>query len=176
MATIVPLSIQTVVTNGPFSDNSSLVLGSKWYYPPGGQTLVNVYWMLVVDRTNLNVVENFTFTNNQLVPSQLTPYLNNSDYMMILTTSRLQSDNLPVGNFYDFLMSVGAGDALNTIEQIYATLSCGTFGNMAYTLVADLDGSVGIEFSDYNFDIVPYLFQLIPIDFGSSTLYTPVKY
>ena len=32
-----------------------------------------MYWAVVVDRTNLNVLLNFTFTDNQSVPSQLTP-------------------------------------------------------------------------------------------------------
>ena len=130
---------------------------------------------MVVDRSNLNVVQNFTFTDNQNIPSQLSPYVNNSGYILILTTSRLQSNNLPAGSFYQFLMSIGAGSALLSIEQIYATLSCGTWGNMAYTLVAVLDGSGGIEFSDYNFNIVAYPIQLMPVTFGSSVMYTPVK-
>jgi hypothetical protein len=175
MASNVPLTIQTVVWNGAFSNNSYLVMGKNGYNPPGGVTLVNVYWALVVDRSNLNVVENFTFTDNQNVPTQLNPYLSNSNYMLILTTSRLQSNNLPAGNLYQFLMGMGAGSALLSLEQIYATLSCGTWGNMAYTLVSVLDGSGGIEFSDYNFNIVAYPIQLMPVTVGTTVLYTPVN-
>lgn len=175
MAANLPLTIQTIVQNGPFSDNSQCVLGNNGYYPPNNGTLVNVYWALVIDRTSLKVVENFTFTDNAGIPPQLTQYTNNSNYLLMLTTSRLQSNNLPVGNFYNFLVGLGAGSELFKLEQIYNTLSCGTWGNMGYALVAVLDGSVGIEFSDYLNTLVAFTLQLTPVSFGTSVLYTPIR-
>jgi hypothetical protein len=175
MATNLPLTIQTVVQNGPFSNNSQSVIGTNRYYPPNNGTLVNVYWALVIDRTSLKVLENFTFTDNAGIPAQLAQYANNSNYLLMLTTSRLQSNNLPVGNFYNFLVGLGAGSELFKLEQIYNTLSCGTWGNMGYAIVAVLDGSVGIEFSDYLNTLVAFTLQLTPVSFGSSVLYTPIR-
>jgi hypothetical protein len=175
MATIVPLTIQTVVQNGQFSDNSYLVLGSNGFNPPANATIQNSYWALVVDRISLNVVQNFIFSDNQDVPSQLAPYTNNSQYMLILTTDRLQSNNLPTGPLYDLLTSLGANTELNRLEQIYNTLSCGTWGNFGYSLVAIMDGSVGLESSNYQDALYVTTLQLIPVNIGTQTMYTPIR-
>jgi hypothetical protein len=175
MAANVPLSIQTVVGDGPYSDNSTIVMGSKRFNPPGNQTLHNVYWALIVDRTNLNVVQDFTFSDNQSIPAQVSSYNNNPQYLLILTTDRLKSNNLPAGMLYAWLQQLGAGIQLIRIEQIFATLGCGTWGNMGYTLVAAFDSSAGIEFGHYTGSIVADTLQLIPVTTSpNNVLYTPV--
>lgn len=136
-------------------------------------SLQNIYWAVVVDRTNLSIVQNFTFTDNQNVPSQLMPYLNNPQYILILTTQNLSSMNLPAGSLYQTLMKEGAGPELQKLEQIYEALSCGTWGWMGYTLVSVLDNSVNYEFSDIYQNAFVSTLQLIPVQVGTGVLYTP---
>jgi hypothetical protein len=170
MAPNVPLTIQGCVYNNYGNvvciGNNNLGLG---YSTP------NLYWALVIDRTNLNVVENFTFSDNTDVPAQLVPYQNNSQYMLILSTMQLSSINLPVGNFYQFLVSQGAGAGLQRIEQIFAALNCGTWGNLGYILVTVMDTTSGYDYSSYNQDAFIATLQLMPIPVGAGVLYTPVE-
>jgi len=72
MASNVPLTIQTGVTQ---NYGSTIVIGSNNLNID--YSLQNLYWAVVIDRTNLNVVPNFTFSDNQSVPAQLTSYPNN---------------------------------------------------------------------------------------------------
>lgn len=171
MAANVPLTIQTCVYNNYGNivciGNNVLQLG---YGTP------NLYWAIVVDRTNLNVVANFTFSDNSNVPSQLAPYQGNPQYMLILSTMQLSSTNLPVGNLYKFLVSQGAGSELQRIEQIYAALNCGTWGNLGYTLVTVLDTTGGYDYSEYYQQAFVSTLQLIPVQVGSGIMYTPAPY
>ncbi|MFN8288653.1 MAG: hypothetical protein U0U70_00210 [Chitinophagaceae bacterium] len=168
MASNVPLTIQTGIMQ---NYGSRIVFGSNNLSI--NYSLQNVYWAVVIDRTNLNVVQNFTFTDNQDVPSQLTPYLNNPQYLMILTTQNLSSANLPAGSLYQMLMNEGAGAQLQRLEQIYESLSCGTWGWMGYSLVSVLDNSVSYESSAFYDNAFVTTLQLIPIQVGTGVLYTP---
>jgi hypothetical protein len=170
MAANVPLTIQGCVYN---NYGNVVSIGSN--YLQLGYSTPNLYWAIVVDRTNLNVVQNFTFSDNSDVPAQLLPYQNNSQYMLILSTMQLSSINLPVGNLYQFLTSQGAGAGLQKIEQIYAALNCGTWGNLGYILVTVFDSSAGFDYSAYNQDAFISTLQLIPVQVGSGLLYTPVE-
>ncbi|NOT50045.1 MAG: hypothetical protein HOP10_02065 [Chitinophagaceae bacterium] len=168
MASNVPLTIQTGVTQ---NYGSYIVIGSNALAL--NYQLQNIYWAVVVDRSNLNVVQNFTFTDNQNVPSQLTPYIGNPQYILILTTQNLSSTNLPAGNFYQLLVKEGAGVQLQRLEQIYEALSCGTWGWMGYTLVAVLDNSTSYESAEFYDNAFVTTLQLIPVQVGSGVLYTP---
>jgi hypothetical protein len=87
---------------------------------------------------------------------------------------KVLSTNLPVGNFYNFLVANGAGKELQKVEQIYGALSCGTWGNMGYVLVTILDNTpVGIDYSAYNEIAFVSTLQLVPIQAGPGVLYTP---
>jgi len=167
----VPLTIQCCVYN---NYGNTVAIGSNTLQI--GYTTPNLYWALVVDLTDLSVVQNFTFSDNSDVPAQLAPYENNSKYMLILSTMQLSSINLPVGNFYNFLVSQGAGKELRRIEQIYAALNCGTWGNLGYTLVTVLDGNPGVDYSAYNQDAFISTLELVPVQVGSGIMYSPEAY
>lgn len=168
MASNVPLTIQTGIAQ---NYGSNIVFGSQNLSL--NYTLQNVYWAVVVDRTNLNVLLNFTFTDNQSVPSQLTPYLNNPQYILILTTQNLSSVNLPAGALYQMLIKEGAGSQLNRLEQIYEALSCGTWGWMGYSLVSVLDNSASYESAEFYDNAFVTTLQFIPVQVGTGVLYTP---
>lgn len=170
MATNIPLTIQCSCVPYPpgkivFGTNNLSISASAG----------DCYWVVVVDRTDLTIVQNFTFSDSSDVPPALVPYQDNSQYMMILTSNQLISYNLPTGDFYNFLVSVGAGPALQNLEQIYTALGSGYWTTMAYTLVAVFDSSAGYEYSDYQNNVVVNTLTLIPVQVGSGVLYTPVE-
>ncbi|MEP6674786.1 MAG: hypothetical protein ABJA78_06515 [Ferruginibacter sp.] len=169
MASNAPLTIQCGI-----SPNASSVInlnGTNLNPPATGVQ----YWILVLDRTDLSVQLNITFIPNDTVPAALQPFSGNSKYIMVLTTQTLTSDNLPTGAFYSFLVGEGAGSKLNSLEQVYEAFNCGTWGWMGYTLVSVMDGTNSYEFSD----IVPnsqlITLQLMPLQIGNQTLYTPIQ-
>jgi hypothetical protein len=170
MANNVPLTIQTVL-DGNLS--SQVVIGSNTVSCKYG--LRNVYWCLVIDRSDLSVKENFTFSTNNVVPAQLKPYIGNSNYVLILTTQYLTSANLPQGAFYDYLTQEGAGTQLNRAEQIYETLSCGTWGWFSYAYVAIMGDPTtnGFEFLDMYHNAMVSTLYFFPTDIGGKTIYTP---
>lgn len=172
MASNVPLTVQCCVYSN--YDNNVCIgdnLLSLSYQTP------NLYWAVVVDRTSLKVVANFTFSDNSTVPSQLATYQNNAQYLLILSTMQLTSTNLPVGALYDFLVANGAGTELQRLEQIYAALNCSTWGNLGYVLVTILDNTPdGIDYSGYYDNAFVCTLQLEPTQVGSGILYTPVNY
>ncbi|HEV7780325.1 MAG TPA: hypothetical protein VGO58_03615 [Chitinophagaceae bacterium] len=166
--TNVPLTIQTGIDN---SYPSRIVFGSNNLEQD--YSLTNLYWALVIDRANLNIIQNFTFSDNQTSPAQLQPYLNNSQYILILTTQGIASTNLPAGAFYKMLIGIGAGPGLRRLEQIFAALNCGTWGRMGYTLVTVMDTTEGIEYAEISEIAAVSTLQFIPVQIGTGVLYTP---
>nr|WP_321237088.1 hypothetical protein [uncultured Psychroserpens sp.] len=135
------------------------------------------YWMVVFDRKTLKVLENFMFSDNSTVPSQLTPYLNNSDYFYVLTTRIMASTNVPTGSFYNWLISEGAGAGLKTIEQEFYALNCAAYNLFSYTFVNVFGPKVATSLEFYNFEdnrLVTAL-ELMPIQIAGSNLYMPVQ-
>ncbi|MCB0668783.1 MAG: hypothetical protein KDC80_23325 [Saprospiraceae bacterium] len=170
MANPVPLTIQAA--KAPDYGNT-VVIGSNSLSLPYNQQ--NLYWIIILDPADLSVKANFTFSDNSSVPSQLNPYLN-GQYIMILSSQALNSTNLPQGAFYQFLVKEGADYALRRIEQIYEALNCGTWGTVAYTLVAVL----GSDNTSYEYETViePVLLatlQLMPVTIGGKTTYIPAE-
>jgi hypothetical protein len=173
MTNNVPLSITALnntVKSGGFMSEIAI-----------GQNRVNTgsnnffgYWALVVDRITLQVLQNFTFTDNNDAPAQLNQYLGNAQYMLILNSQNLSSDYLPAGQFTNFLQGLGAGTALMIIEQINETLNCGAWNQFNYVLVAPFDGNGSIDFSDYQFSRT-YTLNLVQVQQPSGALfYTPM--
>ena len=166
-AATVPLTVQCCLYGNL---DSIFAIGTNLYSQSYQQN--NLYWILVVDRTNLAVVQNFTFSDNADVPTVLNQYVNNPQYMMMMTTLQLLSSNLPTGNFYNFLVSIGAGIELRKLEQLYGSLNCGNWACLGYTLVTVFDTTGGIEFSSYQDNMVNIM-SLLPVQVGSGVLYTP---
>ena len=174
MASNLPLTLQVIVADHAGTGYSNrVVIGNTQL--KADEHLRNIYWALVVDRTNLNVVENFTFTDNNTIPPQFANYTNNSQYMLILSSQILLTASIPAGQFYAYLKQLGAGQKLESIEQFYQTLGCGNWVYLSYTMVTVFDSSEAIEFSEYKSDSV-YTLQLIPVPTPSGVLYTPAQF
>jgi hypothetical protein len=166
-----PMTVQCPLTSNL---GARVVIGPKQYSVPYDKT--NLYWLMVVDRVTLDVKVNITFSDNHDVPSQIAPYQGDSRYLLVLTTSLINSANIPTGAFYDYLVGEGAGPQLNRMEQIYETLNCGNWGWFAYTYVAIMgdDSTDGFEeFSFTNSTIMTL--SLMPIKVGGDYYYTPIR-
>lgn len=150
------------------------VIGSNYFGPP--QQFNNGYWFLVVDLTSLKVVADISSTDTTTVPSGLSPYINNSQYLLIFVTQSLTTDHVPQGALYQFLQSVGASYQLARIEQINEQLGTGTFGAVGYILASTMAQDDGIGFEEASFNYIPILtFELMPVTVNGQTIYTPIK-
>jgi len=164
-----PLTIQS-----PLIANfgAKIVIGTNYYSLDSSKT--NVYWYMVVDRTTLDVKVNLSTSDNQNVPSAIQPYVGNNQYILIFTTSLINSANIPTGALYNYLIKEGASVELKSMEQIYATLNCGNWGWFAYTFVGimDNDETPGYELFSYSHSTVMTM-QLLPVTTPSGVLYSP---
>lgn len=177
MSSNVPLSIQTSVSDVS-SPGIINIGGNKLNFSDPAYS--GMYWIVIIDRSDLSVKLNINFSSNSAVPAALAPFLpGNSQYIMILSSYNLSSANLPTGNFYNLLVAEGAGAKLKTLEQIYAAFNCGSWGRMGYVLVTVLDntpsGSFEFKNDSYNDQLMASTLELYPIKIGNQTLYTPIE-
>lgn len=166
----------TIQTALEFNLGSRIVIGNNEVKNPSKTYNDNVYWMIIVDRDDLTVKENFVFTDNTNVPKQLAPYIGNHEYFFVLTTQILPSSNLPQGDFYKFLLSEGAGVGLKRGEQIFETLNCGNWGWFGYTYVAILgdNSTPGYESFIYQGAANIMTLELMPTLVDNKYIYSPV--
>lgn len=171
MPTNTPLTIQASFDSGP---GVQIIFGSNNVTAPNEQ---GCYLAAIVDRTNLNVVQTIWFWDNSDLQAAFNPYLGNAQYLMFLTTWGATTDNMPVGDFYNFLVSVGAGAQLQNLEQMYGALNCGFWSEFCYTLVTTMDTDTpGYEFSAYQNTVngMVNCLTLMPVPVSGGVLWTPV--
>ncbi len=60
--------------------------------------------------------------------------MSNPGYLFAVVTQFLSTLDVPQGDFYDYLVSHGAGRELQRLEQINTSLGCGMFGQLSYVL------------------------------------------
>lgn len=176
--TNLPLTIQSVNSRQNWSNSITIGKnGSTLSLTVKDNTLTNTYWYVVLNRTSLKVELNITSKDNSNTPPALQPFLGNTNYILILSTQKLGSAYLPQGNLYSFLFQEGAGSQLRRLEQIYETLNCGTWADMAYSFVAVLgnDGGLAYESSALLNSAVLQTLELQPIDVGGNIFYTPIS-
>lgn len=169
MGTSVPL---TVCASNERNLGAEIAIGSNRLSL--NYQLTNVYWIVIIDRSDLSVKANFHFSNNADVPPELNPYLNNSQYILILATQVLGSNNLPTGAFYKFLMGEGSGLQLVRLEQIFEAFNCGSWGSMSYAFAAILGdpNTTGFESSTVQDSANFLTLQLQPFEVDGKTMYT----
>jgi hypothetical protein len=119
---------QCQVSIGYFPDRSDIYPKSP---PP------NSYWFVAINRYTLKADYNVVQTSNDAKPQGIDPF-DTTDYMLVAATYGVNTDNLPQGPLYEFLVDNGAGRELRRLEQISNALSCGSLSNMAYALVGVL--------------------------------------
>lgn len=167
----VPVTIQGTLMDPRYA---LLVVGTNEVSPPS--TPADGLWFVVVDLTDLNIAANQVTTDSADVPSAVQPYVGNPNYLLILTSLGLQSNNLPQQALYDMLKSAGAGARLDRAEQVFAALGTGTIGWMSYILASTLEDQQGGGFEELSFDYTSIMtFQLLPITVNGKTIYTPIQ-
>jgi hypothetical protein len=104
----------------------------------------DTYWWYFLDNSTQKLVYSLLVpaSNNTTVPGGVDTYMSNSDLLFGVVTQNLSMLHLPQGDLYNYLASYGASDALNMLEQLYATLGCGYYGWVSYVLIGQ-GGPVG---------------------------------
>lgn len=134
----------------------------------------SLYWFVVVDRTNLNVVVNTVSASEDQVPSDVQQYAGNPQYLLIFVSLNLSVYQVPQGALYTFLQQMGSAGLLSQAEQV-SGLSSSSIGPMSYILAATMDANAGIGFEDSSYSTTALMtLQLMPVTVGGQTLYTPI--
>jgi hypothetical protein len=95
------------------------------------------YWIAILDATNpTNKVQEFVVpgSNNSTVPQGLDQYMKSPNYLFFLGTQYLSTLHVPQGDFYNYLVTHGAGRALQRLEQVNTSLGCGSISRLTYIL------------------------------------------
>ena len=154
---------------------AAVVVGTTYYGPSNFQAS-NVFWYVVIDLTDLNVVVNEIESANDQVPASVQQYAGNPDYLLIFTTVAVSSDRLPTGPLYQFLKATGAGPEIDRAEQIGTALGTGTVSAMSYILAATMNEVDGSGFEEFDFTALTVMtFELMPITVQGKTIYTPIR-
>ena len=110
------------------------------------------YWIAILDANNpSNKVQEFVVpsSQNSTVPAGLDAYMSKPGYLFALVTQYLSTLRVPQGDFYDYLVSHGAGRELQRLEQINTSLGCGVIARVSYLLTGQCgpanDGSPAYE-------------------------------
>lgn len=129
----------TITSTGKENVKPSVVIGAgsnaTYLQPANPQN--DSYWIVVLDAKNpRQKVKEWIVPgqNHSTVPGGIDTYMNDPDYIFVVTTQYLATYNVPQGAFYDFLVKYGAARELEKLEQLYATLSYGTYGRVGYIL------------------------------------------
>jgi hypothetical protein len=146
-------------------------LYQQWFSGPTSQA----NWFIVVDLTTLKGIVELATQDYQDLPSEVAEYVGQGDKLLIYTTLALSLRNVPQGNLFNALKTIGAGPLLDRAEQISVQIGTGTLDAFSYILVATMDegGVPGFEEFSYSYAAVETL-QLMPVTIDGKTTYSPV--
>ena len=130
----------------------------------------NSYWFVFLDARNpANKVAEFVVpgTNNTAIPPGVDQYMTNPAYLFAVVTQFIATQDLPQGDFYNYLVKQGAGRELQRLEQILTTVGCGMFGQLSYVLAGQCgtpdSGSPAYEISGTSQQPAALLMSLMPM-------------
>jgi hypothetical protein len=130
------------------------------------------YWIVILDANNPNnKVQEAVVPgqNNSTVPAGLDFYMSNPGYLFAIVTQYLNSMHVPQGDFYDYLVSHGAGRELQRLEQINASLGCAVISQVSYVLTGQCgpanSGSPAYEAGSFSTGAM-LLMSLMPLPNG----------
>jgi hypothetical protein len=168
----------TITATERYQTQAQMAIGKNQIPLPGQPSgVTGGYWVVVVDRTTLHVVYNKIVETSDKAPD-IGKY-DTPAYLLFITTMWLGTGFVPQGALYDFLMDNGAGRHLKRVVQLNNTLGCGNWSTVAYCLAGVLGPGVpamgGVELGDIATGDVAIVMtaQLVPIQVGSTVLYTP---
>ena len=137
-ATFLAYTITSSLADTSFPNNSPAVrIGTgrdETYLRPAAQQN-NSYWIVILSAKNpREKVKEWVFDNNLQVPAGIDTYMNDPDYIFVVTTQNLITYQVPQGDLYKFLAKYGAGRELQRLEQLNSTLGYSTYGKVSYIL------------------------------------------
>lgn len=189
------ISLITIAPFGTWSDvfQTTISVNSQQYSSGIKESGIQ-YWVL--DRYNPTakpLFEYFQVAEGAMdqVPPGIEEYVDD-DYIIIVCSQSLFVTQVPQGDLYNFLVSIGAGSQLEMLEQINTYYACGFTGRIAYNLITTpCTSESGLESGlipqsvytasssdkEYGSETYPgalLVAQLIPTEFNDKTIYTPV--
>lgn len=169
----VPATAVSRINNG--YQATMLAIGSNKFFPD--QPVNNsYYWFVVVDLTNLKVIQNVTSTSSMNVPSQVAQYLGNSQYFLYFVANVQMGFNMPTGGLATFLQQVGSGNQLAALEQMVSQLGTSMIMTFSYVLAATMTDTdlPGFESSSvFNTSLLTMAFM--PVTVNGVTIYAPIQ-
>jgi hypothetical protein len=169
----VPASGISRINNG--YQPTVLCIGTNTFWPD--QPVNNAfYWFVVVDLTNLKVVQSVTSTSSMDVPSQVAQYLGNPQYFLYFFGNVQQGFNIPTGNLASFLQKVGSSGQLAALEQMIEQFGTSIIMNFSYMLAATMTDTdqPGFESSSlFNSSVMTMAFM--PVTVNGQTIYAPIQ-
>ena len=142
----------------------------KWLRPNTPQD--DSYWIVILDATNpTNKVQEFVIpgSSNSTVPSGLDQYMTSPNYLYALVTQHLSTLHVPQGDFYDYLALHGAGRALQRLEQVNTSLSCGSISYVSYVLTGQCGPPPNVAYEESSTSetgYIVFLMSLMPMPNG----------
>ena len=169
----VPATAISRINNG--YQATMLAIGNNRFFPD--QPVNNsFYWYVVVDLTNLKVVQNIAVAGSMAVPQQVSQYLGNSQYFLYFVSNVQMGFNVPSGGLATFLQEVGSGGQLASLEQMIGQLGTSMITSFSYVLAATMTNTdlPGFEaMSIYNSS--PLTMAFMPVTVNGQTIYAPIQ-
>jgi hypothetical protein len=119
---------------------TSLVIGDQWVKASMYEKYDDPwYWFVVVNLQDLSVAANECSTSSTQVPTAIVPYQGKAGYFLFLMTNVVRGFNIPQGDLFAFIRSVGGGRQLERMEQMIEQLGTGMITQFSYLLAATTD-------------------------------------
>jgi hypothetical protein len=174
MSANVPVFVNSFHVNG-FAP-TFMMIGKQSYRPPLQDYKQSAWWWALIDLNNLSVLANEITLGGQNVPASVQNAMGNPDIFLICASNYQHGSAFPQGKMSDVLMRVGASKVLPRLEQVVEQAGTGYFVSYSYILAATMSESDLPGFEEYspNFQ-ASLVFQFMPIQIGSRTVYSPIQ-
>jgi hypothetical protein len=175
MAANVPVTVMSSHPQG-FTWTFAAV-NDQFYRPTLQQYNQAAWWWLLLDLSNnLNVVANEITTDGTSVPASVQSAVGNPDMFLICASNWMLGQYFPQGPMADLLIRVGAQKVLPRLEQVVEQVGTGVFVQLSYILAATMAENDLPGFEEYSANFQTQLvFQFMPIQVGSKTIYAPIQ-
>ena len=174
MAANVPVFVNSFHVNS-FSPSFAMI-GKQSYRPPLSDYKQSAWWWLLIDLNNLNVLSNVITTNGHDVPAPVVNAQGNPEIFLICASNYQHGQAFPQGAMSDLLIRVGAQKVLPRLEQVVEQAGTGYFNLFSYILAATMSETDLPGFEEYSpITQASLVFQFMPIQIGSRTLYSPIQ-
>jgi hypothetical protein len=167
----------TVMSSHPAGFTGTFaVIGSTFYTPTLKQYNQSAWWWLLVDLNTLKVIANEITTDGHTVPASVQQAAGNPEIFLICASNYGLGQYFPQGPMSDLLIRVGAQKVLPRLEQVVEQAGTGVFVRLSYILAATMAEGDLPGYEEYSASYSTQLvFQFMPIQIGSKTIYAPIQ-